>query len=55
MSSTKKTVLTAAAELFGKKDPSAVDRWVAAARGADRPPALVALTPTASSPSTGTP
>ncbi|WWM30660.1 hypothetical protein QD712_08245 [Streptomyces acidiscabies] len=30
MSSAKNTVLQAAAELFGDKDPSAVDRWVAA-------------------------
>ena len=28
MMSTKDVVLTAATELFGKKDPSAVDRWV---------------------------
>jgi predicted SnoaL-like aldol condensation-catalyzing enzyme len=30
MSDAKNTVLTAAGELFGKKDPTAVDRWVAA-------------------------
>ncbi|MDH6219573.1 putative SnoaL-like aldol condensation-catalyzing enzyme [Streptomyces pseudovenezuelae] len=30
MSNARKTVLTAAGELFGHKDPSAVDRWVAA-------------------------
>jgi predicted SnoaL-like aldol condensation-catalyzing enzyme len=30
MSNAKNLVLTAAGELFGKKDPSAVDRWVAA-------------------------
>ncbi|MEU1317116.1 nuclear transport factor 2 family protein [Streptomyces tibetensis] len=30
MSSAKNTVLQAAVELFGDKDPSAVDRWVAA-------------------------
>ena len=29
MSNAKSTVLKAAAELFGDKDPSAVDRWVA--------------------------
>lgn len=29
MSNAKNTVLTAAGELFGQKDPSAVDRWVA--------------------------
>ena len=30
MSNAKNTVLTAAGELFGQQDPSAVDRWVAA-------------------------
>ncbi|MFI1834300.1 nuclear transport factor 2 family protein [Streptomyces olivaceoviridis] len=46
MSNAKNTVLTAAGELFGKKDPSAVDRWVAAdyrqhsALAADGPEAL---------------
>jgi predicted SnoaL-like aldol condensation-catalyzing enzyme len=30
MSDAKNTVLQAAAELFGDKDPTAVDRWVAA-------------------------
>ncbi|MGQ4480087.1 nuclear transport factor 2 family protein [Streptomyces sp. SAS_276] len=30
MSNAKKNVLTAVGELFGRKDPSAVDRWVAA-------------------------
>ncbi|MEX3100831.1 MULTISPECIES: nuclear transport factor 2 family protein [unclassified Streptomyces] len=49
MSSTKNTVLQAAAELFGDKDPSAVDRWVAAdytqhsALAADGPQALRGL------------
>ncbi|WP_121824995.1 nuclear transport factor 2 family protein [Streptomyces rapamycinicus] len=46
MSNAKNTVLTAAGELFGQKDPSAVDRWVAAgytqhsALAADGPEAL---------------
>ncbi|GAA2295197.1 nuclear transport factor 2 family protein [Streptomyces hawaiiensis] len=46
MSNAKNTVLQAAAELFGDKDPSAVDRWVAAgytqhsALAADGPEAL---------------
>ncbi|MFE4874916.1 nuclear transport factor 2 family protein [Streptomyces sp. NPDC056682] len=46
MSNAKNIVLTATAELFGKKDPSAVDRWVAAdytqhsALAADGPEAL---------------
>ncbi|MFJ8109565.1 nuclear transport factor 2 family protein [Streptomyces sp. NPDC096132] len=49
MSVNKNTVLKAAAELFGDKDPSAVDRWVAAdyrqhsALAADGPEALRAL------------
>ncbi|MGJ5893789.1 hypothetical protein DF268_06085 [Streptomyces sp. V2] len=49
MSSTKNTVLQAAAELFGDKDPSAVDRWVAtdytqhSALAADGPQALRGL------------
>jgi predicted SnoaL-like aldol condensation-catalyzing enzyme len=30
MNNAKNTVLTAAGELFGQQDPSAVDRWVAA-------------------------
>ncbi|KUN30062.1 hypothetical protein AQJ23_04870 [Streptomyces antibioticus] len=46
MSNATTTVLTAAGELFGQKDPSAVDRWVAAdyrqhsALAADGPEAL---------------
>ncbi|WP_427164387.1 nuclear transport factor 2 family protein [Streptomyces sp. C1-1] len=46
MSNAKNIVVTAAAELFGKKDPAAVDRWVAAdytqhsALAADGPDAL---------------
>ncbi|TPQ23973.1 nuclear transport factor 2 family protein [Streptomyces sporangiiformans] len=46
MSDSKSTVLEAATELFGDKDPSAVDRWVAAdykqhsALAADGPEAL---------------
>ncbi|MEU4932243.1 nuclear transport factor 2 family protein [Streptomyces yokosukanensis] len=46
MSNAKNTVLSAAGELFGQKDPSAVDRWVAAdyrqhsALAADGPEAL---------------
>ncbi|MFD4872440.1 nuclear transport factor 2 family protein [Streptomyces sp. NPDC058420] len=46
MSNAKNTVVTAAGELFGQKDPSAVDRWVAAdyiqhsALAADGPEAL---------------
>lgn len=49
MSNAKHTVLTAAGELFGKRDPSAVDRWVAAgyrqhsALAADGPEALRGL------------
>ncbi|MFG2039464.1 nuclear transport factor 2 family protein [Dactylosporangium sp. NPDC048998] len=49
MSSPKETVLAAAKELFGDKDPSAVDRWVAAdykqhsALAADGPEALRGL------------
>ncbi len=49
MSNTKNTVLQAATELFGDKDPSAVDRWVAAdykqhsALAADGPDALRAM------------
>jgi predicted SnoaL-like aldol condensation-catalyzing enzyme len=49
MSNAKNTVLQAAAELFGDKDPSAVDRWVAAdytqhsALAADGPEALRAM------------
>ncbi|MCX4984761.1 nuclear transport factor 2 family protein [Streptomyces sp. NBC_00572] len=49
MSTAKNTVLTAAGELFGKKDPSAVDRWVApgyiqhSALVADGPEALRGL------------
>ncbi|MFE2148165.1 nuclear transport factor 2 family protein, partial [Streptomyces sp. NPDC059456] len=46
MSNAKSTVLSAAGELFGRQDPSAVDRWVAAdyrqhsALAADGPEAL---------------
>ncbi|MFD7612460.1 nuclear transport factor 2 family protein [Streptomyces sp. NPDC059828] len=46
MSNPKNTVLTAAAELFGEKDPTAVDRWVSigytqhSALAADGPEAL---------------
>ncbi|WP_063041594.1 nuclear transport factor 2 family protein [Nocardia pseudovaccinii] len=46
MGNAKNTVLSAAAELFGKKDPAAVDRWVAptykqhSALAADGPEAL---------------
>lgn len=46
MSNTKNTVLTAAGDLFGRKDPGAVDRWAAAdytqhsALAADGPEAL---------------
>ncbi|MEU8762851.1 nuclear transport factor 2 family protein [Streptomyces sp. NPDC048659] len=49
MSDPKKTVLSAAGELFGQKDPSAVDRWVAAdyrqhsSLAADGPEALRGL------------
>ncbi|WP_143672019.1 nuclear transport factor 2 family protein, partial [Streptomyces caniscabiei] len=49
MSNAKNTVLQAATELFGDKDPSAVDRWVAAdykqhsALAADGPEALRGL------------
>ncbi|KAA0941284.1 nuclear transport factor 2 family protein [Streptomyces apricus] len=49
MSDAKNTVLTATGELFGKKDPAAVDHWVAAdytqhsALAADGPEALRAL------------
>lgn len=45
----KDTVLQAAGELFGKKDPSAVDRWVAptyrqhSSLAADGPEALRGL------------
>ncbi|GAB1340215.1 nuclear transport factor 2 family protein [Streptomyces sp. E-15] len=49
MSDAKSIVVTAATELFGKKDPSAVDRWVSAdytqhsALAADGPEALRGL------------
>ncbi|MGO4759752.1 nuclear transport factor 2 family protein, partial [Streptomyces sp. 2MCAF27] len=49
MSNAKNTVLQASTELFGDKDPSAVDRWVAAdytqhsALAADGPEALRGL------------